>query len=321
MLKPKPWDGSAISEPGAYENIPMASYHGPLTVTPSASRSQLWKLFDQSPAHLWLTHYMNPDREEPEESKPLVFGRAAHHLILGEADFASHFIQRVENYPEGATYPDVIGKEKPWASNSTWCKAWLADQKAKGLTVLTDGDMDSVRGMALGLKAHPMVRAGILNGMIETTLVAKHQETGIWMKIRPDAIPSDGADVADLKTIADISDEGIERAIGETGLAMQGAMTRMVYRLLGLEFSSFSLVFSEKAAPYCVRVKTLTDADLDLGELSVNAALRVYARCIERSYWPGPGGEQTDAEFAQMTPWKRSQIERRITQIDKEMKL
>lgn len=315
------WDGQPITAPGVYSGVTMDAYHGILTDSPSASRSQLWKLIDKSPAHLWLTHYLNPNREEVAENKPLLFGRAAHHLILGEADFRKHFTIRPETYPEDATYPSMDGKLKPWSGNSLWCKAWLKDFKSRGFDILTKADLESVEGMAGGLGAHPMVRAGILNGLIEHTMVAKHAATGIWMKVRPDAIPTDSGDVSDFKTIADISDEGIERAIGDNGLAMQGGMTRMVMRELGLPFTSFSLVFSEKDAPYCARVKTLTDGDLDLGEQSVETSIRMYAQCIKRGSWPGPGGDQTDAEYAQMTPWARRKIEHRLEQMEKELSL
>ena len=70
----------------------------------------------------------------------------------------------------------------------------------------------------------PLIKAGILNGLVEHTMVYQDKETGVWIKVRPDCVPTDGADISDLKTIADITDDGIEKAIGDTGLNMQGAM-------------------------------------------------------------------------------------------------
>lgn len=316
------WNGEPISTPGAYSNVGMASYHGRLVDGDSASRSQLWKIVDKSPAHLWIGHYANPDREPEAPNDAKRFGRAAHHLLLGEDDFHETFALQPDTYPEGADYPAMIGNEKPWHNGAKWCRAWRAATEATGREVITAKELETVRRMAGGLNGHPLVRAGILNGLIETTMAARHPKTGIWLKIRPDAIPTDGPDIGDLKTIADISDEGIEKAIGDSGLFMQGAMTRMVYDLLGMEFASFSMIFAEKTAPYCVRVKTLTDGDLDTGTQAVETALRVYARCLASgTAWPGPGGTQTDAEFSQMTPWKRGQIERRLQALEKEMSL
>jgi hypothetical protein len=322
-VKPMEWDGEAIEAPGIYANVPMEDYHGQLTAEDSASRSFLWTLFDDSPAHAFLRHYSNPDREKdsPTESEALLLGRGAHHMLLGEADFSEHFVFHPETYPEGAVYPSMIGAEKPWNGNAKWVKAWKAEQKERRRAVLKPEHMDQIRGMANGLYANPLVRAGILNGHIETTLVAQDPRTGIWLKIRPDAVPTDGPDVSDMKTIADISDEGIEKAIGETGIFLQGAMTRRVMGLLGMEFSTFSPVFIEKKAPFCCRVKTLTDGDLDLGDKVLDAALELYLRCLERSVWPGPGGEQADAEYAQMSPWKRKRIEDQLLLIEKDSRL
>lgn len=313
-----PWDGQPISAPGIYSGVPMTTYHGRLCVGDSGSKSIFWRLIEKSAAHAYLTHYSNPEREDVD-TKALLFGRGAHHLILGEANFAKEFVMQPSTYPEGATYPSMIGAPKPWNNNANWCKAWHGDQVVKGLTVLTGTDLDNVRGIAGGLYAHPMVRAGILNGAIETTLVAYDGDHDVWLKVRPDGLPTDSGDVADLKTIADISDDGIERAIGDTGIALQGGMTRRVMRLLGMEMTSFNLVFVEKAPPYCVRVKTLTDGDLDLGEQLLDTALPLYARCLKRGIWPGPGGEQTDAEYAQMSPWKRGRLEHRMQQLNKEL--
>lgn len=322
-MDPIEWDGKPIDRPGVFANVPMDQYHGKLTTEDSASRSFLWTLFDQSPAHALLRHYSNEDRDEdsPTESEALLLGRGAHHMLLGEADFSEHFVFHPEKYPEGAVYPSMIGAEKPWNGNSTWCNAWLKAERERGRAVLKPAHMDAIRGMANGLYANPLVRAGILNGHIETTLVARDPRTGIWLKIRPDAIPTDGPDVADLKSIADISDEGIERAIGDTGIFLQGAMTRRVMGLLGMEFASFSPVFAEKKAPFCCRVMTLTDGDLDLGDKVLDASLELYKRCLDRNVWSGIGGEQTDASYAQMSPWKRGRIERTLQFIEKDSRL
>lgn len=322
-MQPTVWDGKPITRPGVYAKVDMEAYHGRLVAEDeeSGSRSFLWTLFNESPAHAQLKHYSNEDREDSTEteSEALLLGRAAHHMILGEAHFSESFVFHPETYPEGATYPSMIGAQKPWNWNANWCKAWGRDQK--GREILRPRHMDSIRGMANGLYANPLVRAGILNGLIETTMVARDPRTGIWLKIRPDGIPTDSGDFSDLKTAADVSDEGIEKAIGETGIFLQGAMTRRVCNMLGIEFTSFSPVFVLKKAPFCARVKTLTDGDLDLGDKVLDASLELYKRCLDRGVWPGPGGEQTDAEYAQMSVWKRKRIEDQLALIEKDSRL
>lgn len=301
------WPGHLITEPGIYSGVPIRTYHGQLVPADrrSVSRSALWRMFDLSAAHAWGTSPYNPEAEDDGGTDAMLLGRASHHLLLGEADFRRHFAVRPEQWDS-------------WRTKDA--KAWKAEQEDGGVDVLIPSNLDAIRGMAKGLYADPMVRAGILNGLIEHTMVAQDPETGLWIKIRPDAIPTDSGDYSDLKTCADITDEGLENAIGRDGLFMQGAMVRYVCRLLGLPFHSFTLVFVEKTAPYCVQVRTLKDADLDLGQDAMRVCLDLYAQCTQRAVWPGPGGESSDAQYIEMKPYHRKRFEDRIAKLQQELK-
>ena len=303
------WNGEPICKPGIYSGVPMDAYHGQLTLGESVSRSGLWKIFDKSAAHYFDESYLNPNRKEREEPEHFVLGRAAHHLLLGEGDFRKHFTVR----------PAKLEGEA-WHGNRTVCKQWLAAQRDAGLTVITEAQVEAVKGMAATLGAHPLVRAGMLNGLIEHSFVWQDEQTGVWLKIRPDAIPTADLDFSDLKTTADISDDGLIKAIGRDGLAMQGGMTAMACRaVFGREMTAFTLVFVEKARPFCVRAHTLTPDDLKLGEDQARIALRVFARCIERGEWPGPGGAQRDAEFLSMGARARDRAQARIATLALEL--
>lgn len=308
-----PWDGQPISVPGIYSGIPIDEYHKQLTVGPSISSSGLRKLFNDSPAHYWDESYLNPNRAEPKEKEAFIFGRGAHHLLLGEADFRAHFCIQPEKYP-------VEGGEKPWSNNATYCRNWKAQAKKDGLTVLTANQIEAIRGMAVGLEANPIVRAGVLRGLIEHSIIWQDAETGIWIKVRPDAIPTADLEVSDLKSAASVSDEAIEKAIGERGYHMQGALVGEGCRqVIGREMQSFSLVFSEKARPHVARVKEIKPGDLADGAEQNRAALRLFAKCLDRGVWPGPGGEQSDAEYAEIKPFHRTLAERRLAAISIEL--
>lgn len=312
-----PWDGKMITRPGIYSGVPMWAYHEPL-INPklghSVSRSRLWTFFNKSAAHCWDESPYNPDRnpDAGKESDPLRFGRAAHHLLLGEDDFLDHFVIRPEKYPDGAVYPSEAGAMKPWSGNSTWCKAWLADNTDR--TLILTSELERIRGMANGLMANPLVRAGILNGLVEHTIVVQDPDSGLWIKIRPDVMPNDSGDFGDLKSAADVSDESLEESIGRDGLFMQGGMTAWACRLLPepIELQSFNLIFSEKTRPFCSRVRALKPHELDFGETCARAAAKAYVRCVERSVWPGPGGEETDASYIEMRPFTRARLEQKL---------
>lgn len=321
-----PYDRRPITEPGIYSGVPMRDYHGPLVHRKagfSLSRSKAWTFFDESPAHAWDESPYNPDRnpDKDKESDALRLGRIAHHLLLGEADFLEHFALQPDSYPEHAIFPDTRGPHKPWNANSDWCRKWLAQQEFANRTRVTETELENVKGMANGLMMHPLVRAGILNGLVEHTICVQDPDSGIWIKIRPDVIPNDSGDFADLKTAADVSDEALEEAVGRDGLFLQAGMTALACRLLPepIEVQSFNLVFSEKTRPFCARVRAVKPHEMELGEQVARTVLKAYARCIERNTWPGPGGEETDAAYIEMKPFRRGRIEERLKLMEKDL--
>lgn len=329
-----PWDGQPITRPGIYSGIDIDTYHGPLVAESdpetgelwySVSRSVLWTLFNESPAHAWDVSPYNPERNpDHDESTPLLFGRAAHHLLLGEAEFGEKFVIRPEEYPVDLDYDDEWPDDnpvKPWSGNAKWCKRWLADARASHLGIITVSQIGNIQGMANGLNANPLVRAGILNGLVEHTIVVRDPETGIWIKVRPDNIPNDSGDLSDLKSAAAITDAALEKTIGRDGLFMQGGMTAWACSLLPepLDVQSFSLVFSEKTRPYCSRVRALKPTEMDLGQDCARVATKLFAKCMNRNFWPGPGGEQTDAEYIEMPIFDRKRIDDRLKLMENDL--
>jgi hypothetical protein len=307
MIDVIPWDGQPISKPGVYSGVPMSAYHGDLCAGPSVSRSGLWTIFDKSPRHYWRSSYLNPLRIETPESEAFLLGRAAHHALLGEKDFASQFVVRPDTWDS-------------WRTKDA--KAWREKQQGAGFGVLIPDQIEQIKGMAGGLAEDPLVRMGVLNGLIEHTIAWQDEETGVWLKVRPDSIPTDGSDIADLKTAADISDDGLESAIGRDGLNVQGALIgRGVRSVMNRAMNDFTLVFIEKTEPFCCRCMTVKPADIALGELQARVALDTFARCIERGTWPGPGGTQSDAAYIEIKPYERGKIERRIAVMQKELSL
>ncbi len=299
--------GTLITKPGVYSGVDMATYHGAqLCDGPSVSSSTLRTITNESPAHAWVTHPLNPNRIEPEETDAFILGRAAHHLLLGEDDFSTIFIKR----------PDEIGGEA-WHGNKKICKAWLAEQKLSGRTVLTGSNIEQIKGMARSLAAHPLVASGILNGGIEQSYLWKCKDTGLWKKARPDATPNESGDFCDLKTSVSVLTEDLQRTIAEYGYHQQGAMIcEGWHALTGSNASSFTLAFVEKKPPYCVRIVTLRDDDLARGEQQNAAAMQTFARCLESGEWPGPGG--ADAEYLSLPAWAQSRIDFNLEQLAKE---
>lgn len=290
------WNGEPIDAPGLYRGVSMAAYHKQLTVTPSISSSGQRVIWNESPAQYYDGSYLNPHPPEEEERPHFSVGRAAHHLLLlGRRGFDDEFVIRPEKWTDWRT------KE---------AKQWKADQLAEGKTVITFAELEDIVGMAKSLGAHPMIRAGILDGLVERTICYRDAETGVWVKSRPDAIPGD-ADFADLKTTVSVSDESLQRSITQFGYHQQGATVRSAARAIGIELASFALVFVQKSRPYCVRIVELRADDLDRGEGQNRVATWKFAHGLQTGEWPGPG-EQADAEFMGLQPRAADRIDARL---------
>lgn len=308
------WNGEPITEAAMISDLPLSHYHEvvsrkytPLCDSPSISSSGLRTLFSQSPAHYWLRAPLNAQREERAETKSLILGRAAHLLLVGQPHFAREFIVR----------PDDLGG-KPWHGNRLDCKAWLDAAAKSGKTTLTNEMVADIKGMAISLGKHPLVRAGILNGLIERSIVFRDKETGIWVKVRPDAIPTDSGDYADIKTAAEVG-EGADKSMRNFRYDIQGALVRWACREVGLPFESFADVFVESSAPYCTDILTIASQDLDEGEADARAALRTFAHCLKTGEWFGPVGTQRDArtaffsdQFRERAKFRREFLQREI---------
>ena len=303
------WDGTPITKPGLYSKIPLEVYHSAeICDGPSVSSSGLRKIFNESPAHFYAEWSGNPDRLEAKEKAHFALGRAVHHLMLGEPFFAKLFAAQPLEYPDSKT-----GEMKPWSNLSNHAKAWKESMSNAGRSILTGKDVENIRGMAVSLGRHPIIRAGALNGMIERSMFWKDKDTGLWVKSRPDSIPNDSGDFVDLKTTISVLHRDLARTIAELGYHMQGALIRSAAReVLGIKSPTFTLVFVEKTAPWCVRVVTLKDNDLDLGERANRAALDAVAGCIKSKSWPGPGGDREDAEHIELPEWSQKQIDERL---------
>jgi hypothetical protein len=303
------WDGQRISKPGIYSGIPLADYHrGDICDGPSISSSGLRRLWSQSPKHFWDASPLNPQGDkDDDDNEDFVLGRAVHHLVSGELGFAGQFVIRPERIADPGEKT-----AKPWHGGRKVCRDWLKQMRATGRGVLSLADVQAMRGMAVSLNAHSLVRQGILSGMVERSMFWKDRETGVWLKARPDVIPTASGDFADLKTTRSVLYIDIQHSLENFGYIQQGALVLEGARALDIPTNSFTLVWVEKKRPHCVRVSTLIDADLALGAQMNRQALRTFHSCYINKSWPGPGDDRDDAEYLQLSDRAREHISKRL---------
>lgn len=308
LARERVWDGRPITEPGIYAGIPLEEYHNnrALFDGPSVSKSALkWMITEHggSPKQFWGRWKWNPRHVTPKTTKYLDFGKAVHCLLLGDEVFDEGFAIRPETYPDSKT-----GEPKPFNANSNWCKAWLAEHDH--LTVITAEDLEMIRRMREDASKYPLVRLGLLGGRVERSLAYKDPETGIWLRARPDVIPTSDGMFADLKSVSSLEEDFLERQIADAGYYLQAAVLRMCCRALGIPFDTFVLIYVLKGdVPDTAHVE-LSEHDIDRGERAVRWCLRAIRRGLDTGEWPGAKPFEAGERKIQLKTWTKEAIDR-----------
>ena len=288
------WNGKPIKKPGVYRRIPLAKYHSQdICDGPSVSSTNLRRVLEcngGSPAHFWDEWSGNPNGAEPEEKDHHVLGRAAHHLILGEPNFRKHYIDRPLEFND-------------WRSAAS--RDWREAAEARGFTVVTQKDLEIIVGMARSIEntilrpdddsEKEMVVRELLGGKIECSFIWFDKPSGLWIKSRPDAVPSDSGQFVDLKTCTSVQYRDMASAVTDWSYHQQAALVAEGARICaGISPADFSfvLLFCEKKRPYCVRAVEMKQDQIALGIMQNRHALWLIARGLREKRWPGPGGNR-----------------------------
>ena len=244
------------------EALPDAAYHQRTELSSTGAR----RLLD-SPARFryWA------DNQQP--SKPAFdLGTAAHSKILGVG-------AGVIEYPEAHLTPSGN------ASTKAATVEWEAEQRAKGLTLISASDARRVDAMAEAVLANPDARA-ILERLRQRELTIIQEIDGVPVRARFDLYDEDEA--ADLKSGRDASPSGFNRSIANYGYFIQRRFYDDInHAETGLRLERFPLIIVESSAPYMVGVYDLDFMyDEKAGELCKKAR-DLYRECTETGVWPG----------------------------------
>lgn len=201
---------------------------------------------------------------------------------------------------------------EPFSLRRKVCKIWRQDREAEGKTFIKREELDHIMGMRDALAQHTLVKAGILNGYIETSWFIKHAKTGIWLKIRPDAAPNDSLDFVDLKCVRSVDYSSLQQALYNYGYFIQAGLTALVVReILGHPINSFTFVFQEKEPPYDIAPVTLKESEIDRGIRVAEHTINRFAECLKANRWPGRY-ESEDAAYIEMPTRLQEAIDARI---------
>lgn len=200
-------------------------------------------------------------KEERKESDALNLGSAIHCAILEPEKFNQEFL----------VMPKIDGRTKEG-------KALKAEFeiKAQGKTLLTEDQLEQVKGMLSSIHAHEIARGMLTGGEAEYAYFAKDLATGLMLKTKPD-YKNAGA-LIDLKTCQDASREGFIRACITFNYALQAAFYLDVYNLAtGENLTEFFFVAVESSAPYAVATYKMGEVEINVGREQYKKALRQLA--------------------------------------------
>jgi hypothetical protein len=251
----------------------QAAYRG----HPGVSFSQL-KVFD-SCAYLYFKRYV--ERSIPEDTgdtKAMRLGTAAHVLMLeGPGAYETRYAVKPE------TYPAAQGEHKEWNANATICKAWEAEQRAEGKSILTRDEAALLRRMFLGLHTNSEAVDLLRSGLSELGIIRPGVE--LSLKGRLDWFDPESGSLVDLKTIECLDDlpREIERRLYYRQLALYRHLASEEY---GVAVRA-SIIGVEKTEPFRCGVYHLSEKLLELGDAENFASLTNLAQAKATGEWGG----------------------------------
>lgn len=259
----------AEMKPGIYRDIPNESYHA----GPGISKSGLWTIHTQSPAHYKFA--------EREQKNHFDFGEACHLAILEP----NKFEEQVYRGPE-----DRRGNK--WKDALEWCAV-------EGKLILTSGDYDSVLTIRDAVHADQWISSIITGGepLIEASGYWIDEETGALCRCRPDLYRADLGIIVDVKSTVSAHPDAFSRSVVNYGYHAQEAFYSDGWRQAGCNVEGFVFLAWEKKSPFAYAVYELPPSIVEEGRATMRKALNTYSECQADDNWPAYGDGVQELSF------------------------
>ncbi len=222
---------------------------------------------------------------EKKESKAMEFGTLIHKVILEPTRLHQEYISDV-----------MMDKEVREMNKLTKAyKEAKAELEKDGRKLISDDIFMAANLIVDKVYAHPKAKQILNQGKGEKTIFAMDKETEMLCRIKPDYIRPDLGLALDVKTISDISTDGISRSLWDWRYHVQAAFyLRVLSQKYGVEFKRWMWLFIESKAPHSIRLMTPDMGCLDKGETDLAADLGLYASCVREWSWPDFGQDIED---------------------------
>jgi exodeoxyribonuclease VIII len=252
-------------EQGIYPNLSNEDYHADKN---SLSRSSL-KDFHRNPYYYHAMH-LRPDRPAKEPTRDMILGSAFHTMVLEPCKFDYEYVCE----PKKVLLKDV-GRE----AYEAYKQQCMLLENSKRI-VLSDDEYTNLWNMKNTLDRDKRIESLFAEAEIEKSFFWKDQKSGLMVKARPDILHHNM--IIDLKTCADASPSGFQRAMVDGWYHVQGAMIRdAVRKLEGYTINTVINICVEKKYPYCVGIYIIDEEALDYGEAKYKEILMQMKECLE----------------------------------------
>lgn len=256
-------------KPGIYHGIPNEAYHA----GPGISKSGLWTIQEQSPAHYKFG--------ERTTTNAFDFGEACHLAILQPNEFEAKVVRGPDDR-RGNKWKDVA-------------EACALD----GKLLLTSGDYDSVLSIRDAVHADSWINSIITGGkpMIEASGYFKDDVTGELCRVRPDLYREDLGVIVDVKSTQSAHPDAFARSTVNYGYHAQEAFYSDGWHTLGKPVNGFVFLAWEKKSPFAYAVYELPPSIVEEGRIAMRKALDTYHACRKANKWPGYGDGVQELSF------------------------
>lgn len=217
----------------------------------------------RSPAH--YAKYLKGDRKE---TPTLFLGTAIHARLLEPGLFNQRYV----------VYSGVK-RGKEW-------KEFEASNAGK--LILSEAQFAIIEGIAQSVSQHQSASTLIKGGLKEHTIIWQDEETGIWIKMRPDCLSVDFETgiCLDVKSTEDASAKEFARSCVTYDYDLQAALYLEGLRKVYKRDFDFCFLPVEKAEPHGVALYGAPFEMIERGQRRFRQALRTLKACRDSGKWP-----------------------------------